>query len=136
MPPEALRDQPVCTDKLDSFSFGVLCVQIMTRQLPNPGDRVTLIGDPRFLNERIELPVSEIQRRQSHISLITQTHPLLQVALNCLQDEGEKRPPAQELCHRIAQLKTGTLYNYSVQQLQVSNIQSPTGDQERRIRDL
>ena len=136
MPPEALRDRPVYTDKLDSFSYGVLCVQIMTRQLPNPGDRVTIIGDPRFTNERIELPVSEIQRRQSHISLITQTHPLLQIALNCLQDEEGKRPSAQELCRHIAQLKTGTLYNYSVQQSQVSNIQSPSGDQERRIRDL
>ena len=136
MPPEALRDRPVYTDKLDSFSFGVLCIQIMTRQLPNPGDRVTIIGDPQFPNKRIELSVSEIQRRQSHISLITQTHPLLQIALNCLQDEGEKRPPAQELCQGIAQLKTGTLYYYSVQQLQVSNIQSPSGDPERRIRDL
>ena len=138
MPPEALRDQPVYTDKLDSFSFGVLCVQIMTRQLPNPGDCVTIIGNLRF-------PVSEIQRRQSHISLITQTHPLLQIALNCLQDERGERPSAQELCHRIAELKTGTLYKYSVQsseqviaefQQNLLERENTIQDQQRQIQEL
>ena len=45
MSPEALRDRPVYTDKLDSFCFGVLCVQIMTRQFPDPGDRVTVVEE-------------------------------------------------------------------------------------------
>ena len=37
MSPEALDEPPSYTKKLDSFSFGVLAVQIMTRQFPDPG---------------------------------------------------------------------------------------------------
>ena len=41
MPPEALTDPPQYTEKLDIFSFGVLVVQIITREFPNPKDRYT-----------------------------------------------------------------------------------------------
>ena len=37
MPPEALRDPPINSKKIDCFSFGVLQIQIMTRQFPDPG---------------------------------------------------------------------------------------------------
>ena len=39
MSPEALNEPPVYTEKLDNFSFGVLLVQITTRQFPKPTDR-------------------------------------------------------------------------------------------------
>ena len=39
MSPEALNEPPVYTEKLDTFSFGVLLVQINTRQFPEPSDR-------------------------------------------------------------------------------------------------
>ena len=50
MSPEALGEPPMYTDKLDSFSLGVLGVQIMTRQFPDPGDRFQImeINDPRI----------------------------------------------------------------------------------------
>ena len=38
MPPEAIKDKPVYTEKIDCFSFGVIAVQIITRQFPKPGD--------------------------------------------------------------------------------------------------
>ncbi len=49
MSPEALNKPPVYTDKLDNFSFGVLIVQITTRQFPKPTDRFVnvQIPDPR-----------------------------------------------------------------------------------------
>ena len=134
MPPEALLCRPVYTHKLDTFSYGVLCVQIMTRMIPNPGDRVTIVADPRAPAGRIEVPVPEIERRRSHISLITQEHPLLIVALTCLQDDGEKRPSAQEICCHIAQLKSATLYRYSVQLSRA--LVSHFGHRERQIREL
>ena len=133
MPPEALRDRSVYTEKLDSFALGVLCVQIMTRKIPNPSDRVTIVADPRAPTGKIEVPVPEIERRRSHINLITQEHPLLLVALACLQDEGEKRPLAQEICCHIAQMKTATLYKYSVQLSQAPA--SHSGDREMQIRE-
>ena len=133
MSPEALRDQSVYTEKLDSFSFGVLCVQIMTRKFPDPGKRVTLLEDPRFPTGAVEVPVPEIERRRSHINLIDPVHSLLPVALNCLMDKEEERPSTQELCHRIAELKTSPQYVRSVQQ---SNSQSQSESRERELREL
>ena len=43
MSPEALGEPPMYTDKLDSFSFGVLSVQIMTCQFPDPGDNFQIM---------------------------------------------------------------------------------------------
>ena len=47
MSPEALDDPPVYTKKLDSFSFGVLGIQVITWKFPDPGPRTKKVRDPR-----------------------------------------------------------------------------------------
>ena len=39
MPPEALREPPRYTKKLDCFSEGVILIQVCTRLWPEPGPR-------------------------------------------------------------------------------------------------
>ena len=136
MSPEALRDRPVYTDKLDSFSLGVLCVQIMTRQFPDPGDRVTIVEDSRFPTGTIEVPVPEVERRQSHIDLIDPAHPLLPVALNCLKDRDRERPSCHELCGRMSTLKASPKYTESVQQSQVNTKPTQSVNRESREREI
>ena len=134
MPPEALKDPPVYSKKLDCFSFGVLGVQITTRQFPDPGARFRTIDitDPRIPSGTVYLPVPEVERRRSHIDLVDPAHPLLPVALDCLKDRDRERPSAQELCNCLAALKDTTQYGESVQQGQRA-----TTDGERvRIREL
>ena len=134
MPPEALNDPPVYTNKLDCFSFGVLNIQILTRQFPNPSPpcKIMEIDDPRFPTGQIKVPVPEVERRQLHIDLVDPAHPLLPVALDCLKDRDRGRPSAQELCNRLAALKEAPQYGESVQQGQRA-----TTDGERvRIREL
>ena len=68
MPPEAVKDKPVYTEKIDCFSFGVIIVQTITRQFPKPGDRRKEIQfNQPGLPPIIEVPVPEIERRQNHI---------------------------------------------------------------------
>ena len=45
MPPEALTTPPRYSRQLDCFSHGVLALQIITRNFPNPGDATTVIED-------------------------------------------------------------------------------------------
>ncbi len=96
MSPEALNEQPVYTEKLDNFSFGVLLVQVTTRQFPKPTDRFKIreLFDHRFPNQIIlaKVPVPELERRQAHINLIPPAHPLLPTALHCLRDSDGERP--------------------------------------------
>ena len=115
MAPEALRERPTYTEKLDCFSCGVLAIQIMTQEFPNPGDRVMIVEDSRFPTGTIEVPVLETERRRSHIDLIDPSHPLLGIALDCLKDRDTERPSASELCQRLAVLKEAHQYTESVQ---------------------
>ena len=104
MSPEALDEPPSYTEKLDIFSFGVLLVQIMTRKFPDPGPRFRAIHDPRYPTP-VRVPIREVERRQAHIQLIDDTHPLKFLALQCLDDNEKNRPTAQELGKRIEELK-------------------------------
>ena len=138
MSPEALREPPMYTDKLDSFSLGVLCVQIMTRQFPDPGDhfKIMEINDPRIPSGRVQVEVPEIERRQSHIDLIDPAHPLLPVALNCLKDRERERPSCHELCGHMTTLKASPKYIESVQQSQVNTKPTQSANRESREREV
>ena len=116
MPPEAVDENPVYllyTEKIDCFSFGVLTVQILTREFPKPGDRQITVDDPRY-PRKLKMNVPEIERRQNHISQVDPHHPLLPIALNCLTDTDIERPSAQQLCERVASLKNSKEYAKSV----------------------
>ena len=120
MPPEAVQEKPLYTEKIDCFSFGVIIVQILTRQFPKPGDRLQEVevnhpikGLPRG---RVCVRVLEIDRRQNHITLVPPNHSLLPIALNCLNDEGSQRPSAYQLCERVADLKGMPKYRGSLQE--------------------
>ena len=134
MPPEALKEPPVYSKKLDCFSFGVLGVQTIIRQFPDPSVRFRMmdITDPRIPSGTVDVPVPEVERRRSHIDLVDPAHPMLPVALHCLKDRDRERPSAQELCNHLAALKDTPQYGKSVQQGQRA-----TTDGERvRIREL
>ena len=134
MPPEVLNDPPVYTNKLDCFSFGVLDIQILTRQFPNPSARCKImeIDDPRFPTGQVNVPIPEDECRRSHINLVDPAHPLLPVALDCLKGRERERPSAQELCNRLAALKDTPQYGESVQQGQ----RATTDGERARIREL
>ena len=112
MPPEAVRAQPVYSEKVDCFSFGVIIVQILSRQFPKPGDRLKTVctNDPQFPEGIIEVRVSEVERRHNHISQIDNDQPLMLIANDCLKDVDTRRPSAQQLLERVAVLKESPEY--------------------------
>ena len=138
MSPEALGEPSMYTDKLDSFSLGVLCVQILTRQFPDPGDRFQImeINDPRIPSGRVKVDIPEIERRRSHIDLVDPAHPLLPVALNCLKDRERERPSCHELCGCVSTLKASLKYTESAQQSQVNTKPTQSPNRESRGREI
>ena len=84
MPPEALDEAKTYTAKLDIFSFGVIVIQILTRQFPNPTDRFRTAYVAEF-DEELRHVVSETERREAHLRLIPDTHSLKPLALQCLK---------------------------------------------------
>jgi serine/threonine protein kinase len=116
MPPEAVKDEPVYTEKIDCFSFGVIIVQTSTRQFPKPGNRwqEVEINHPGLPRGQVAVRVTEVDRRQNDISQVDPNHPLLPIALDCLKDGDTERPSAQQLCERVASLKERVEYSDSV----------------------
>ena len=138
MPPEALKEPPVYTKKLDCFSFGVLVVQTQTRRYPNPGPRRREIPSPLSPTGILEVPVIDVERRKEQIDLISPAHPLLSVATECLKYNQEDRPSAQQLCEQLATLKEAPQYSESKQRVQESSspVGNDTTDKDRTIREL
>ena len=116
MSPEALEEPPSYTHKLDVFSFGVLLVQIMTRQFPKPGPRFKSICVPGYPDARV--PAPETERRSSHLRMIADTHPLKTIAITCLKSKEEVRPSAQRMNKTLSGLKQEPAYTQSLQQAQ------------------
>ena len=119
MSPEALDEAKSYTAKLDIFSFGVIVIQILTRQFPNPTDRFQTIHDPRY-DKEVRLVVPETERRQVHLQLIPDTHSLKPLALQCLKKEMQ-RPSALQLSKRLSELKQAPQYTESMHQAQNSS---------------
>ena len=140
MSPEALEEPPSYTEKLDIFSLGVLLVQIMTRQFPDPGPRFQVLDipdDPRIPEGTVRVPIPETQRRSAHLQLISSTHPLKPVAVNCLKGKERERPSAQQLSNTLSELKGGPQYTESMQQAQSGEGNGQeVGSLRRQVRDL
>ena len=135
MPPETLRDPPMYTKKLDCFSEGVLMIQVCTRLSPEPGPRTRLTPDPTHTspNGTIEIPVRETERRRNHIDLIDLTHPLLPIAVECLNYE-EDRPSAEWICESLATIKGWADYGNSV--LQSEEADSDVAGLRKQVKEL
>ena len=119
MPPEALREPPRYTKKLDCFSEGVIMRQVCTRLWPEPGPRTQIVPDTRSPTDSTEMTVLEVERRRNHINLIDPNHALLLIAKDCLRFQETDRPSSEELCQRLADLKESTEYRESTHQIHV-----------------
>lgn len=106
MPPEALFDPPVYSEKLDCFSVGVIAIQIATLNYPDPGPFAKLVENSLSTARRLQEIVPEVERRGNDIKLVPSDHPLLQMALNCLKDKDLERPSAQDLCEELVARKS------------------------------
>ena len=135
MPPEALVTPPKYSNKLDCFSHGVLAIQIITRQFPNPGDVTVTIRDARYPTGRVVVFVPESDRRKKDVDLVDPNHPLLPLALHCLKDDDIDRPSADELCGRLATLKGEQMYTHSVEQSREQSVSVQTLQQQIRERN-
>ena len=120
MPPEALREPPKYTKKLDSFSEGVIMIQVCTRMWPEPGPRTQLVPDSRSASGTIEVPILESVRRKSHIDMIDPGHPFLPIAMDCLHYQENERSSSEELCQKLADLKEMDDYKESVEKAEQS----------------
>ena len=90
-------------------------VQIITRKFPDPGPSMNRVRDERNPTGWILSPVPEITRRDNHLRLVTTTHPMFSLAVDCLKDTDTERPSAQQICYCLSALKETPRYRQSLE---------------------
>ena len=115
MPPEAVTGNAKYTEKIDCFSFGVVAIQILTREFPAPQERLVSVGGSHYEPGILQRTVPEIERRQNQLTKIDFNHPLRPMILICLKDRDIERPSAQQICSCIAALKENSEYDKSIE---------------------
>ena len=135
MPPEALRTRPRYSDKLDTFSVGVLTVQIITRKYPSPTDADIVMDDPTSPTGEKIVPVPELKRRKGDLVGVYLTHPLRPIACDCLMDRDRERPTAADLCQRLVGLMATAEYAASVLESRQQVLALPPTKSSHEMRD-
>jgi len=97
MPPEALRENPKYSEKLDIFSFGHLALYVINQVIPEVSE-VTI--SPVVLREE----TLQILKRQKAIDEMGRDHCLHDMVTKCLQDNPKKRPTTLELNEMLNRL--------------------------------
>ena len=97
MPPEAMVENPHYNSKVDVFSYGVLMVHLFSGKWPFPKEAVKISGSEM-------IPQSEADRRQEKLDLIGSDHPLMNLILNCLNNNPTHRPEAVEILRQLSRV--------------------------------
>ena len=97
MPPEALMDEPHYNLKVDSFSMGVLMLEIST-QMPPPA-RMSNIGSSQ-----------EVERRSKDLTFLDSCHPLKPLIIWCLQNQYKLRPDVATIHSQLMTLVRACLH--------------------------
>ena len=117
MPPEARGCYPRYSTGIDVFAFGVLVLQIDVLHRPNPGPETREIVLNFAATKPLIKIVSERERRQEHLQLLSADDPLREIIFKCLEDTQEERPTAAHLCLQLGAVRGSSAYanSYSPQ---------------------
>ena len=106
MPPEAtVPSKPKYTTKLDIFSFGVLVLHAFTNKWPLPTEQFVEFPENCDLFKK----VSETDRRRRYLQEMGDDHTHTRLVLNCLADNPEPRPPAEEVLEGLMKIPSQLL---------------------------
>ena len=95
MAPEALTANPECNSAIDIFSYGVLLLQIITQNPPNPTPAGQEVDRRRNDLEQMQLELQEWGGLEDVRSLIYE----------CLSNDPLKRPRALDICELLEKVQ-------------------------------
>ena len=100
MPPEALAQNPCYNTRIDSFSFGVLVLHLVSQMWPIPTEPVKVTAGGKLA------PVSELERRHQQIELMGREHCLFKLTSECLQNDSTQRPETSQIVVTLEALQS------------------------------
>ena len=92
MPPETMTKNPVYDLGVDSFSYGIMMLHILSGMWPEPTE-----------NDKAK-PISEAERRGYLIQIIGRDHPLMELVLKCIENDPKDRATAKDMVDTVAEM--------------------------------
>ena len=100
MPPEALQDNPHYDTSIDTFSFGVLTIHVLSGQWPIPvHGNVVNPKDPDKL-----IALTEFECRMQYVKEVGSSHPLMPLVKRCLHNNPVHRPTAPDIAETVMEV--------------------------------
>ena len=98
MPPEVMVADPKYDTSVDTFSYGILMIHIFSGKWPEPQ-----VG-PIHIEDGNMIPVSEADRRKVFLQSIRDDHPLMQLILQCIDNDPKKRPHTSAIMEKLTEM--------------------------------
>jgi tyrosine-protein kinase Tec len=98
MPPEVMGANPEYGAGVDTFSYGVLMIHVLSGSWPEPQ-----VGPIRTEADKM-IPVSEAERREVFLKAIGDDNPLMELILRCISNNPQSRPPSREIVAYLEKL--------------------------------
>ena len=95
MPPEAMVSHPRYDTSIDVFSFGILLIHMFSGLWPEPQ-----VAPMRTESGGLTA-VSEAERRNVFLQAIGDDHPAMKLILNCINNDPQWRPTANEVLWQL-----------------------------------
>ena len=106
--------------QVDTFSFGVMMVHVLSGCWPFPGEAVRT--NPNNPSELIA--VSEFDRRETTIKLINDIHPLMPLIKQCLNNSPSLRPTVFEIYTQVSVVANDNPLSFSNRVIMLETIQT------------
>jgi serine/threonine protein kinase len=100
MPPKVMINTDRHDTCIDEFSYGIMMIHIFSGRWPVPQDN-PIFTEGGGANMII---VSEAKRRDVFLRAIGNDHPLMDLILQCIDQDPLKRPCAREMVERLARM--------------------------------
>ena len=97
MPPEALRDKPTYDTSIDTFSFGVLMIHVLSGEWPLAVHGAMMDPD----NSEKLIALTEFECRRKYVDIAGKDHPLMPLVKNCLHNNPGSRPTASDIAETV-----------------------------------
>ena len=99
MPPEVMKSNPKYNASIDTFSYGILMIHVLSGSLPEPQVEPIQVAKGGKL-----VAVKEADRRAKFLHIIGSNHPLMDLILRCINNDSQQRPQSNEIVERLAKM--------------------------------
>ena len=104
----ATEDNPVYGTSIDVFSFGGITLHVFSEEWPTPSPKTMMVPITKKL-----VALTEVERRQQYLDKMTgEAAQLRKMVEQCLDDDADERPSAQEVSAMIEPLRMSIIISY------------------------